>query len=153
MQPSNQKSSGSRAEASVTVNRPAKDLYEAWKSFEHHATFMKYVESVEKKSERKSHWKLAGPAGVSAEWDAEITEDEEGERIAWQTTDEGDVWHAGWVRFDPADENTTEVRVRIDYEAPRGAVKKALSKVTDAWSKKQLKADLDRFKELMERES
>ena len=48
---------------------------------------------------KRSHWRAKGPAGLTFEWDAEITEDRPNERMAWQSVPGSSVRNAGSVNF------------------------------------------------------
>ena len=52
--------------------------------FENLPRFMSHLESVQATGDRRSHWKAKAPAGMTVEWDAEITEDrpERADRLA-----------------------------------------------------------------------
>jgi len=60
---------------SVTINRPAAELYTWWRDFSRLSSFMDNVESVEVINNTTSHWVVKAPGGKTVEWDAVITED------------------------------------------------------------------------------
>ena len=74
-----------RVEHTMVVNRPASECYAMWRDFENLPRFMEHLESVERREGNRSHWVAKGPAGMSVEWDAEITDDETDELIAWRS--------------------------------------------------------------------
>lgn len=136
---------------SVIVDRPAAELYAFWSRIERLAEIMNHVESIETTAERKSHWKVKGPAGMSLEWDAEIIDQTPNEAIAWRTTDGGDVDHAGVVRFEPASGGRgTLVRVELHYAPPAGVLGAKVAKLFGEAPEQQFNVDLRRFKQLME---
>lgn len=67
---------------SVTINRPLAELYAYWRDFARLPSFMDNLERVEIVSDPRSHSVVKGPAGKTYEWDADITEEREGEVIA-----------------------------------------------------------------------
>ena len=60
---------------SVIVGAPAAEAFAAWANFENFPQFMSNVEQVRVLggNDRMSHWKLKGPLGTSAEFDASRT--------------------------------------------------------------------------------
>jgi len=139
------------AEQSVTINRPAEDLYRFWHDFANLPRFMKHLESVTVSSDQRSHWMATGPAGTKVKWDAEITEDRPNELIAWRSLAGADVANSGTVRFEPATGGRgTVVRVVLDYSPPAGALGAAVAKLFGEAPQQQIEGDLRRFKNLME---
>jgi uncharacterized membrane protein len=139
------------AENSVTINRPAEDLYHFWRSFEQLPRFMKHLDSVRVSSDRLSHWVAHGPAGTRIEWDAEITVDRPNELIAWRSLEGAEVPNSGTVRFEPAaGRRGTVVRVALDYRRPAGALGIAVAQLFGEAPQQQIEGDLRRFKNIME---
>jgi uncharacterized membrane protein len=137
--------------ASITVNRPADELYRFWRDFENLPSFMFHLESVAVTGERLSHWTAKAPAGRTVEWDAEIVDDRPGELIAWRSREGATVPNSGSVRLSPAPgDNGTEVRVEIDYDMPGGKLGTAVAKLFGEEPEQQVRDDLRRFKQVME---
>jgi len=140
-----------RAEKSLTINRPAEDLYHFWHDFANLPRFMKHLEAVSVSSDRRSHWVAKGPANTHVEWDAEITEDRPNQLIAWRSLPGAQVDNSGTVRFEPATGGRgTVVQVVIDYSPPAGALGVAVAKLFGEAPQQQIEGDLRRFKNLME---
>jgi uncharacterized membrane protein len=146
-------------EKTLTINRPVAELYRFWHNFENLPHFMKHLKNVQVQDERRSHWVANAPLDQKVEWDAEITEERENEIIAWASTASADVRNSGFIRFQPAaptnspdevSERGTEVKVKIEYNLPGGAVGDAIAKLFGESPKQQLSDDLRRFKMLME---
>jgi len=139
------------AEKSVTINRPAEDLYRFWRDFANLPRFMKHLDSVSTTGERRSHWVATGPAGSKVKWDAEITEDRPNELIAWRSLEGADVDNSGTVRFETATGGRgTVVHVVLDYNPPAGALGAAVAKLFGEAPQQQIAGDLRRFKNIME---
>ncbi|HEX5817912.1 MAG TPA: SRPBCC family protein [Gemmatimonadales bacterium] len=136
---------------SITIDRAPEEVYAFWRDFENLPRFMEHLESVQVTGERRSHWKAKAPAGRSVEWDAEMTEDVSGERIAWRSLPGADVPNRGVVRFlrAPAD-GGTEVHVDLRYEPPAGRAGAAIAKLFGEEPELQLASDLRRFKQVLE---
>jgi uncharacterized membrane protein len=135
----------------ITVRRPAQEAYELWRDFEGLPRFMEHLESVEAAGPTRSRWRARGPAGRSIEWDAEITADEPGKRIAWRSLPGASVPNSGMVRFAPAPgDQGTEVVMELRYTPPGGDLGLALAKLFGEEPGMQLADDLRRFKQLLE---
>ena len=77
---------GTKVERSIVIYAPADRIYRFWRNFANLPRFMDYIESVQVRDSRRSHWVARGPGGVRAEWDAEIINEIPDELIAWRTT-------------------------------------------------------------------
>jgi uncharacterized membrane protein len=136
---------------SVTVSRPAEELYRFWRALETLPSFMTHLEAVRVLDDRRSHWVAKGPAGRTVEWDAEIVEDRADELITWRSVEGSAVANAGSVRFRPAPAGRgTEVKVTVHYEPPAGKVGVAVAKLLHEEPGQLVRDDLRRFKRLME---
>jgi uncharacterized membrane protein len=134
----------SRIEASIEVDVPVSTAYNQWTQFEEFPRFMDSVESVTQVDDTHLRW-VASVGGSRHEWMAEISEQRPDERVAWHATD-GKA-NAGVVTFHRLDEGRTKVMVQMDYE-PEG-LKESLGSALGS-DERRVKADLDRFKELVE---
>jgi uncharacterized membrane protein len=140
-----------KVEKTVTINKPAEELYSYWHNFENLPTFMKHLKSVTVIDEGRSHWVTSVPMGQSVEWDAEIIKDEPNHLIAWASVEGADVDNSGFVRFQPAPvDRGTEVKVVIEYAPPGGALTAVLAKLFGEAPEQQIGDELSRFKQLME---
>ncbi len=135
----------------ITVWQSPLEVYRFWHQLDNLPSFMSHLESIEVLDARRSHWKTKAPLGMSVEWDAEITIDEAGQRIAWRSLPGGDVEHAGEVRFVPtSDGHGTEVHVELRYRPPAGRVGAVFAKLFGEAPEQQIAADLRRFKQVLE---
>ncbi len=143
---------GKTIERSVTINRPAAELFAFWRDFSNLPRFMENLESVRVLSPRKSHWVARGPGGVRAEWDAEITAEKPGEMIQWRSTS-GDFANSGVVHFSPAPaDRGSHVTVVATYAAPGSRIFGALSRLVGQDPDSIVRESLRRFKRIMEAE-
>lgn len=135
----------------VSILKSPEEVYRFWRNFENLPRFMAHLESVKVIDDRRSHWKVKGPAGTHIEWDAEITEDRPNELIAWRSLEGADVQNSGTVRFQraPGDRGTF-VRVDLQYDAPGGKLGTLLAKLFGREPAQQTKGDLRRFKQVIE---
>lgn len=135
----------------VTINRPRAELYAYWRDFSKLPSFMDNVERVDMIDDRRSHWVVKAPLGKTVEWDAVITEEREGEYIAWASTEGADVPNSGRIDFRDAPGNRgTHVTATILYDPPGGIVGKVIAKIFQREPAIQARRDLRRFKQLME---
>jgi len=142
---------GVRVRKSISVDRPVEEVYRFWRNVENLPRFMRHLESVQETGERRSHWRAKGPSGTSVEWDAQLTEDRENERIAWRSLPGADVSNAGIVRFRPAPGGRgTEVHVDLRYDPPAGPLGTAVAKLFGEEPAQQVADDLRRFKQVLE---
>jgi uncharacterized membrane protein len=129
---------------SIDVDVPLTTVYNQWTQFEDFPHFMGGVERVTQVSDTLTHWKTS-IGGVEREFDAEITEQHPDERVAWKSVD--GKTHAGVVTFHRLSDTSTRVMVQIDWETESLTEKAgAVLGVDD----RQVKKDLDRFKEFIE---
>jgi uncharacterized membrane protein len=141
---------GVKVQHSVTVNRPAGEVYRFWRNLSQLPSFMDHLKEVRETGAGKSHWVARGPLGLSVEWDAELIEDRP-EVISWRSLPGSDVDTAGSVHFRAAPAGRgTEVRVTLKYDPPAGRVGAAVARLFGQSPEKQVEADLARFKSLLE---
>jgi uncharacterized membrane protein len=140
-----------KSRAAITIKQPADTVYAYWQDFANLPTFMTHLESVEVTGNGRSHWTASAPAGQTVEWDAEVTEDKPGERIAWRSLEGATVPNSGQVAFTAAPGGRgTEVRVELEYELPGGVLGKAAAKLFGEDPQQQVDDDLRRFKQVLE---
>jgi uncharacterized membrane protein len=142
---------GIKFERTVTINRPAEELYRFWRNFENLPRFMRHLESVRVIDDRRSHWVARAPAEMMVEWDAEIINEKENELIAWRSLDDAQIPNAGSVRFEKAPNGSgTKVKVALKYDPPGGQVGALIAKLFGEEPEQQVEEDLRRFKQIME---
>lgn len=135
----------------ITINRPREEVYAFWRDFRNLARFMENVESVEVSDNRRSHWVVKAPAGKTVEWDSELTEEEEGRLLAWESVEGADIKNTGRIEFrDAPPGRGTEVTATIVYDPPGGDLGKLIAKLFQKEPKIQARRDLRRFKQLLE---
>jgi uncharacterized membrane protein len=111
---------------------------------------MNYLESVEITGDRRSRW-IANAAGVTLEWEAEITSDQPGRYIAWRSLENADVDNSGEVVFEHAPgRRGTYVKVHLEYNPPGGRIGAAVAKLFAHSPEQLIGSDLRRFKQIME---
>ncbi len=133
-----------KAEKSLQVDVPVSTAYNQWTQFEDFPHFLGGVKEVRQLDDRRLHW-VAEIAGVRREWETTTLEQVPDQKVAWAAT--SGATNAGAVRFEPADDGATMVHLTLEYE-PEGVVEQ----IGDEFGivERQVAADLQRFKELVE---
>lgn len=134
----------------IEIDHPPEALYAFWRDLSNLPQFMPHLESVQILDETYSHWVAAGPAGTRIEWDAEVIDDQPGQRIAWRSVDGAPIFNAGSVQFRPAPGGGTHVSVELLYEMRAGSIGEAVAQLFGVDPAHQARADLLAFKRLAE---
>lgn len=134
----------------VTINRPARELYDFWRRPENLVQVMDNIVSIEPMGADRSRWTVKAPAGREVSWESVITSDVPGQEITWQSVEGADVANSGRIEFRDAGARGTIVRATIAYEPPGGAVGEFIAKLFQREPRLQTRRDLHRFKQLME---
>lgn len=131
-------------EKSIDVDVPVRTAYNQWTQFETFPEFMEGVVEVRQLSDTRLHWK-AKVAGKEKEWDAEITEQQPDERVAWKAVEGAP--NAGVVTFHRISDATTRVMLQLEAE-PEGLVEEVGDKL--GLFAHRVEGDLQRFKDFVE---
>ena len=139
-----------RVEKSIRVKAPADQVYTFWRNFENFPRFMENVEEVRllDADGRRSHWKIRGPLGKSVEYDADLTQDQPGRAIGWNSSG-GQIQTTGTVNFTEQDDNTLVHVIMQWSDVPGGALGEAASRMLQN-PEQMLEEDLQRFKDIAE---
>jgi uncharacterized membrane protein len=142
---------GVNVDESVTVDRPAGELYHAWRNLEWLPRVIPHLASVEFLGDGRSQWVARGPGGKKVRWTAEIINEVPGRLLAWRTVGDPDLVSAGSVHFTPSIGNRgTIVRLRFQYDPPAGKVGSALAWLFGREPSQEAREGLRRFKQMME---
>jgi uncharacterized membrane protein len=133
-----------RIEESIEVEVPVGTAYDEWTRFEEYPRFMEGIEAVRRLDDTRLHW-VAEVGGHREEWQAEITEQHPGHRVAWTAT--SGKGNAGVVTFHRLDDMRTKVMVQLDWE-PEGVTEQIGA--TLGMDSRRVQGDLQRFKEQIE---
>ena len=133
----------------VTVDAPIEEVFGFWDHYENFPRFMAHVREVRPAEAGRSHWVVAGPAGVPVSWDTEVSAYVPNELMGWRTIPGSAVDHAGYVRFERA-EGGTRIHVRMSYEPRAGALGHTIATLLGQDPGRAMGADLARFKSLIE---
>jgi uncharacterized membrane protein len=131
---------------SVDVAVPIKVAYNRWTMFEDWPDFMHRVESVDQADDTTLSVSMK-IWGITRRFEAQIVEQRPDQRIEWNVT-EG-LSHTGVVTFHKLADRLTRIEVSLDIE-PHGMFEKMGRGMR--FAKRAVRADLHRFKALVELE-
>jgi uncharacterized membrane protein len=131
-------------DASIEVDVPVSTAYNQWTQFEDFPLFMEGVDHVQQLDDTRLHW-VATVAGRKAEWNAKILEQHPDRQVSWISEDGKKT--RGTVSFEPLAEGKTLVRLSMSYQAEGPAEQLGSAAGLDS---RRVRADLERFKELIE---
>jgi uncharacterized membrane protein len=142
---------GVRISRSLTIQRPAHELYARWRDLTNLPKIMRHLEDVEIIDAKRSRWTAEGVLGRSVQWEAEIIGDKQPEEISWQSLPGGDLQTAGSVRFKPLRHGRgTELKVTLKYNPPAGRLGASVAKLLGQGLVQKLDEDLRRFRSVLE---
>jgi uncharacterized membrane protein len=134
----------------INIDAPVERVFEFWSNPHNFPHFMTNVREVRDLGNGRSQWTVAGPAGLSAKWNAVVTYLIPNKIIAWKSEPGSAVANAGVVRFDSNNGAGTRVTVRMSYNPPAGAIGHAFAKIFGASPKREMDQDLLRMKTMIE---
>lgn len=136
----------------INIDAPIDLVFGFFANYANFPHFMSNVREVrDHAASGRSHWTVAGPAGIEIEWDADLTDYVPNKVIAWKSVENASVENAGIIRFDPTNDNgSTRVDIRLSYNPPGGALGHAIATLFGADPKSEMDADLARVKTMLE---
>ena len=136
----------------IIVNAPRAAVYEFWRNLSILPKFMLHLKSVDNTGENKSHWVASTPGQlVDLSWNAEITREEDGYYIGWQSTDGSMIDNAGKVEFkDTLNGTGTELHIEINYFPPAGSLGRGVASLFTGVFEKMIREDILNFKDYAE---
>lgn len=138
----------------ITVNVPVDKVYAFWRELSNLPKFMKHLKSVEEHSSEVSVWKANTPGGlIDLIWNAQITREEAGQYIGWQSLEDSMIDNAGKVEFRETLTGTgTELHIEIDYFPPAGSVGRGITSLFNGAFERMIREDIQNFKSHVETE-
>jgi uncharacterized membrane protein len=147
----------------ITVDLPVDRVFAFWENPVNLPTIMRHVREVRATREpHQWHWTVSGPApAVPIEFDTVVTDRVENRVLAWKTTDDSVVRHAGLIRFDRVGDRPsrgirsvvperTRLQIRLSYDPPGRALAHRVLSLLGADPKSRLDEDLVRMKTALE---
>ena len=127
------------------------EVFGFFSNYDNFPLFMRNVREVRDLGDGRSHWVVAGPAGVPVTWDAVLTDYQPNRCIAWATTGGATIGNEGIIRFDENPDGSTRVNIRLSYNPPGGVIAHALASLLRSDPKSEMDEDLARLKTLVEK--
>jgi uncharacterized membrane protein len=135
---------------SISINSPIDVVFGFFSRYDTFPRFMANVKEVRDDGSGRSHWTVAGPAGVSVEWDADLLDFMPNRCIAWQSVEGSAVDNAGEIQFREQPNGATQVNIHLSYNPPGGALGHVVAKLFGSDPKSEMDADLARAKTFLE---
>jgi uncharacterized membrane protein len=138
-------------ERTITIGRPAEELFRAWQSSEVQARIMAHFASISGDEGGRLGWRVRTPLGRMLSFSTEPSEKQEHERLVWRSTPDSEltsVWTLQ-LRKAPRDYGT-ELTLRLRVEPTGGLVPHMLSKLLGMPTRVVLERALRNFKALVE---
>ncbi len=137
--------------SNILVNASPQEAYRLWRNVEKAPQYMHRIESVEDLDDRRAKWTAAGPMGVPVQWTSEISDEREGEYIAWRSLPGSDLSVSGRVEFKKAPGNRgTIVHSQMQFHPANRSLRAAGSGFFGRQARFFMRQDLRRFKALLE---
>jgi uncharacterized membrane protein len=135
----------------LTVRAPIEDVFDLWLHCERFPVFMDHLRRVDPLGEGRYRWIARGPLGLSATWEADVTEVVLNHRIAWVSLPGSTIPNEGVVQLDATPDGATRITIQLAYNPPGGVLGHALALLSGADPKRAMDEDLVRFQSLFER--
>jgi uncharacterized membrane protein len=136
---------------SITVGRPADELYETWRDPDQFSRIMGHFADITSSGEDMYRWTIHGPRGRDLSWNTRIVETEPGEFLRWEALADATVPNEGSVSFQPAaGDRGTVVTLSLDFDPLGGTVGNAVLKRLGIVPETVAGEALRRFKQLVE---
>ncbi len=142
-------------EHTVTSNVRASvgHVWEVWSDLEAMPLWMSWIESVKTVEEETTtlpdltEWTLAAN-GFRFKWKARIIERVDAQKLKWESV--GGLPTKGSVHFYSEQEQVTSVKLSVTYELPKVLAPLMEPSILGGMVTKELQANLDRFRDLVE---
>ena len=130
------------------IAAPVEQVWQVWSDLESMPLWMRWIESVVTLDDPDlTEWTLVAQ-GFRFQWQARITERVDRQQLHWQSV--GGLPTRGAVRFYPDGPDRTAVKLTVAYELPAMVAPLMDAGLLGGLVTKELQANLDRFKTLVE---
>lgn len=132
----------------ITVNAPRDKVYAFWRELSNLPKFMEHLNRVEEITDQVSLWSANTPGNlVNLSWKAQITREDAGEYLGWQSLEGSMIDHAGKVEFeDTLNGIGTELHIEINYFPPAGSVGHEITSLFNGVFERMIRRDILNFK-------
>ena len=132
----------------TTIQAPIDQVWIVWSDLEAMPRWMRWIESVKTGDDPDlTDWTLAAQ-GFRFQWKARITSRVDQQQLQWESV--GGLPTKGAVRFYQEQLDRTAVKLSVSYELPGVLAPLMEPSILGGIVTKELKANLDRFKDLVE---
>jgi uncharacterized membrane protein len=136
-------------EASVVIRKPREEVFGFYRDFRNLPRFLGDVMAVEQVDPTVSRWTIQGPFGVRLAWTVSVTEERTNELIRYETVSLPLLTTYWEIRFTPGPQ-AGETEVREAMKAPLGGLGRTALAVIRKFPDREVAANLNRLKQLME---
>jgi len=136
-------------EASVVIRKPREEVFAFYRDFRNLPRFLGDVMAIEQVDPTASRWTIQGPLGVRLAWTVRVTAERANELIRYETVSLPLLTTYWEIHFAPGPQ-AGETEVREVMKAPLGGLGRAALAVIGKFPDKEVAANLNRLKELME---
>ena len=110
-------------ERSITIEKPADELYRFWRDPQNLSHIMGDLGEVTETGNGITHWVVQGPFHRRIEWNTQFVEERPGELLRWKSVDGSPYPNEGSVQFRSAPRDWgTEVTLHFRFDAPGGTL-------------------------------
>ena len=141
-------------EVITIVNAPLDNVWNTWSDLDSMSLWMSWIESVKTVDQETStlpdltEWTLAAN-GFKFKWKAQITERIDKSKLEWKSI--GGLPTRGSVVFESQRDQSTSVNLAVTYELPKMIARFMEEKILGKMVTKELQANIDRFRDLVEK--
>jgi uncharacterized membrane protein len=136
-------------EASVVIRRPPEEVFRFYRDFRNLPRFLGDVMAVELVGPADSRWTIQGPLGIRLAWTIRVTEERANELIRYETVKPPPLKGFWIIQFAPGP-NAGETEVREVIKTPLGGLGQVALALVGKSPEKEVAANLNRLKELLE---
>lgn len=134
----------------INIHAPIDRVFGFFSRYDNFPHFMSNVKQVNDPGTGRSHWVVAGPAGITVEWDADLIDFVSHRRIAWESVEGSTVDNAGVIQFRQNPDGSTRVDIDLSYNPPAGALGHVIARLFGSDPKSEMDHDLARVKTMLE---
>ncbi len=141
-------------ERQLIIDCPPQETYQFFRQPDNLAVYLPHIRDVRVLDKTRSFWKLVLTEKLNLEWTAELVEDEPNRLLAWRVCEASDLYHEGWVRFEPLRAGqSTRVTTRVYLMAPGGRAGARLVEWLEELPLRYFSRDLQRLRTVLESQS
>lgn len=140
---------GEPIEASVVIGRSREEVFAFYRDFSNLPRFLGDVMKVDRIGRGASRWTIQGPLGVRIGWTVRVTEERANELIRYETVSLP-LLKTRWDIFFTTAPGESGTVVREVMTAPLGGVGRAALGLIGKYPDKEVAANLNRLKQLLE---